>query len=208
MNQKVINPDNYHWLRRFPWTIIIILLLVSMLGTALQFLATNPVITIILGAFDSSLAHQISDLAVSIFNLGWKLAVCFILIELIAFAIYHYQGIAVIRSFRLTHYLQRALRSSLDVIPQDNIDRRITATEINSKRANTAIRDSIVVIFKDSAVIFIKVPIEASIRYNVSQYADEVASDIADIVNMRKSARQEYHDSHSFAKYYYFELNC
>lgn len=207
MDKRLINPDNYRWLRRFPWITITVLLLISMLGVIFQLLSTNPIITTALSAFDNSLAPQISALSMSIFKIGWKSAVFLILAELIVFTIHHYQGIAVIKSFRLTHYLQKALKSSLDVVPQDNIDRRITANEINAKRANKAIRASTVTVFKDSALILIKVPIEASIRTNVRQYSDEVASDIADILNMRKSARQEYHDHISFEKYYFYELN-
>lgn len=207
MDKRLINPDNYRWLRRFPWITITVLLLISMLGVIFQLLSTNPIITTALSAFDNSLAPQISALSMSIFKIGWKSAVFLILAELIVFTIHHYQGIAVIKSFRLTHYLQKALKSSLDVVPQDNIDRRITANEINAKRANKAIRASTVTVFKDSALILIKVPIEASIRTNVRQYSDEVASDIADILNMRKSARQEYHDHSSFEKYYFYELN-
>ena len=207
MDKRLINPDNYRWLRRFPWITITVLLLISMLGVIFQLLSTNPIITTALSAFDNSLAPQISALSMSIFKIGWKSAVFLILAELIVFTIHHYQGIAVIKSFRLTHYLQKALKSSLDVVPQDNIDRRITANEINAKRANKAIRASTVTVFKDSALILIKVPIEVSIRTNVRQYSDEVASDIADILNMRKSARQEYHDHSSFEKYYFYELN-
>ena len=68
MDKRLINPDNYRWLRRFPWITITVLLLISMLGVIFQLLSTNPIITTALSAFDNSLAPQISALSMSILD--------------------------------------------------------------------------------------------------------------------------------------------
>lgn len=139
--------------------------------------------------------------------MGWKLAVFVVIAEMLIMMVHHYQDIHVIRSIRLTHYLQNTLKHTLDIIPEDNIDRRVTASEVDSKRANKAIKKSMVVVYQELALIFIKLPTEIGTRHSITQYSDEAAGDIAEILDMRKSGRQVYQDHRTFDKYYYYELH-
>ena len=207
MNKKLINPDRYYWLHYIPWRECIILLLISCLGAILHTLLSIQFISTILITLSTSLYNQLIDISRLLVNLGWKLAVFVVIAETLIVIVHHHQGIHVNKSVRLTRYLQNTLKHTLDIIPEDNIDRRVTASEVDSKRANKAIKKSMVVVYQESALIFIKLPTEIGTRHSITQYSDEAAGDIAEILDMRKSGRQVYQDHRTFDKYYYYELH-
>lgn len=207
MNREQVNPEKYHWLLYLPWRECIILLAISFLGILLHILVTEDVVQAIITALSSNSYQWLLNLSILLFNIGWKGCIAIFIAETLIAIVQHSKGIHVVKSIKLTHYLQNSLKHTLDIIPEDNIDRRITASEVDSKRANKAIKESMVAVFQGTAYIFIRLPVEIGIRRNIAQYADEAATDIAEILNMRKAGRQVYQDHRSFRKYYYYELH-
>lgn len=204
---KQVNPEKYHWLLHLPWRECLLLLTVSFLGYLLNFSLSVDMVRFVLSALNDPLFQQLQALATLLINVGWKCCIVLIITEILIAIVQHHKGIKIIISIRLTHHLQKTLKHTLDIIPVDNIDRRVTASEVDSKHANKAIKQSMVVVFQGTAFIFIKLPTEIGVRRNIAQYSDEAAADIAEILNMRKSSRQVYQDHRNFRKYYYYELH-
>ncbi|MCC4361944.1 hypothetical protein [Limosilactobacillus reuteri] len=116
-------------------------------------------------------------------------------------------GVKVFKSMRCSSRLKTELVRAEDKNQENSLDKRVRAKSLVSHNANNATNKSFVVVKKDCAYIYARLPKHIESRELLIDSVDDVANDIALILDMTRTAGEIRNSSILMNPYQYYFLS-
>lgn len=136
-----------------------------------------------------------------------ELVIIIVLMYITVIVITKISGVHIFKSWRLTGRLHQLLINTVDQIPSSDDNKRNKAKNIDSQKANRAVRKSLVIVKKRSVLVIVRLPSQVSVRQNITGSLNGVADEFSQLLGKTSSDWQTIQGKINFASYQVMKFN-